>query len=38
LVLIPDDAEVESELTLLFVDDSPVDTEATPLPEVLATA
>jgi len=27
----PDDAEVESEPTLLLVDDSPVDSEPTPL-------
>jgi hypothetical protein len=30
-VLIPDDAEVESEATLLLVDDSPVESEPTPL-------
>jgi len=29
LVLIPDDADVESEPTLLLVDDSPVESEPT---------
>jgi hypothetical protein len=35
LVLMPLDAEVESDVTLLLVDDSPVDIEPTPLRAVL---
>jgi hypothetical protein len=31
VVLIPDDAEVEREATPLLVEDSPVDSDATPL-------
>jgi hypothetical protein len=31
LVLIPDDAEAESDVTLLLVVDRPVDSEPTPL-------
>jgi hypothetical protein len=31
LVLIPEEAEVESEVTLLFVEERPVESEVTPL-------
>ncbi len=35
LVLIPDEAEVEREVTPLLVEDSPVDSDVTPLWAVL---